>query len=132
MRHIIVRTAIAALFILLSGCASALVQIDTPVELTGEISNPVFTGWYIDYCNGGGLTRVSPNCAQIGGEIYKTTLSGMQPPRSGSPQSLVVAFPAHALSREYHARVHILLVKAPPDFARETGIAYLAREWSDA
>jgi hypothetical protein len=123
----IFRAALMALTILSSGCAPEPDRIDTPADLVGEISRPVFTGWYIDYCNGGGLTKVFPNCAQVGGEIYKVSLLGERT-QAGFP----IAFPAHALSSEWHARVHVHLVKAPEAFARETGIAYLAREWSDA
>jgi len=122
-----IRAILAALTIFASGCTPAPVRIDTPVDLIGQISNPDFTGWYIDYCSGGGLTKVFPSCTQIGGEIYKVTLHA-----SSSSQSLVIAFPAHALSHQYRARVHVHLVKAPDAFANETGITYLASEWSDA
>lgn len=127
-----VRKTFAALTILLSGCTSPPLQIATSVELVGEISNPAFTGWYTNYCNGGSLTKASPNCAQVGGEIYKAVLLGVQTPGSSSPQNFVIAFPGHALSREYRARVHVYLVRAPDNFTHETGIAYLVREWSDS
>ncbi len=126
-----VRATLIALTILSSGCTVAPVRTETPIDLVGDISSPAFTGWYIDYCNGRGLTKVFPNCAQIGGEIYKVMFHGTRTPQSSSSQSLVIAFPAHALSREYNARVHVHLVKAPDAFAHETGIAYLASEWSD-
>jgi hypothetical protein len=122
-----VRVILAVLPIFASGCALAPVTIDTPVDLVGEISNPDFTGWYRDYCSSGGLTKQISSCMQIGGEIYKVTLRG-----GGSTHSLVIAFPAHALSHQYRARVHVHLVKAPDAFSNETGIAYLATEWSDA
>ena len=122
-----VRAILAALPIFAQGCTPAPVRIDTPVDLIGEISSPDFTGWYIDHCSGGGLTKTLPNCTQIGGEIYKVTLQG-----SSATRSFVIAFPAHALSHQYRARVHVHLVEAPSAFANETGIAYLASEWSDA
>jgi hypothetical protein len=116
----------------IAGCTILPARIDTPADLIGEVSNPVFTGWYIDYCNGSGLTKELPkNCVQVGGELYKVMLQNVYTPQRKS-QNLVIAYPAHALSSEYRARVRIRLVKAPDAFARETGITYYASKWSDA
>jgi hypothetical protein len=127
-----VLVTLAALTLSIAGCTILPPRIETPTDLIGEVSNPVFTGWYIDHCNGDGLTKELPrNCIQVGGELYKVMLRNVRAPQ-GESQSLIIAFPAHALSSEYRARVRIHLVKAPDAFARETGITYFASEWNDA
>ena len=127
----LIRVVLAALAILSSGCSLIPDRIETPIDMVGEVSRPEFTGWYIDSCDGR-LIKTPPNCVQIGGEVYKVLLLGARTPESTAAHEIIIAFPAHALKPNYRARVHVHLVKAPDAFEHETGIAYMAREWSGA
>jgi hypothetical protein len=123
---------LAATTLLLSGCVAAAANFEAPIELTGMVSNPVFTGWYKNFCEGGHLT-VSPDCLQVGGEIYKVTFSDVRTEEGRrASRTLIIGFPAHGLPRTYRSREHIRLEKSPEDFRLATGVEYLAGDWDDA
>lgn len=116
----------------LCGCAALPPRLELPASVVGVVSQPVFTGWFRDYCQGGQLVDSTPDCLQHGGEVYRATLLDVRT-ESGAPlaRRLVIAFPAHALSRAYSGRKRIELVAAPVPFAAATGIDYLAHVWSE-
>lgn len=116
----------------LCGCASLPPRSELPASVVGVVSEPVFTGWFQDDCRGGRLVDSTPDCLQHGGEVDRATLLDVRT-ESGAPlaRRLVIAFPAHALSRAYSGRKRIELVAAPDPFAAATGIDYLAHVWSE-
>jgi hypothetical protein len=117
---------------LLTGCVTHPDHLGTPVELIGTVTNPVFTGWYRDFCEAGQLRDSSTNCIQIGGEIYRVTLLDARTLEGKSiAHQLIFGFPAHALPRHYRSRKRVRLQTSPDDFRMATGIEYLAGEWDD-
>ena len=113
-------------------CTANSVHVTTPIELVGIVSEPTFTGWFVDFCHGRQLTESLPDCVQVGGEIYRATLLNAQTPQgSNVAHKLVIGFPAHALPKSYRHKKRIYLVTAPEDFRNATGIVYFARDWGD-
>jgi hypothetical protein len=116
----------------LIGCAARDVRISTPETLIGTVSNPQFTGWYVDYCNGGALVETAPNCMQMGGELYRVILLNPRSEAGGRlARRLVIGFPAHALPTQYREEKRVRLVPASAEFAEATGIRYVATKWDD-
>jgi hypothetical protein len=124
--------AVFWLALALSGCAVDAFPVETPVEVVGTVTNPKATGWTRDFCDEGRPVLSAPNCAQIGGEIYRATLINVRAPdRRLIAKKLTIGFPAHALTRKYRGTKRLRLERAPDDFRNATGIAVLATDWSD-
>lgn len=126
------RIILATCVLIVAACAANPTHVVTPIELVGIVANPTYTGWYIDYCNDSQPTKSAPNCVRIGGDIYKANLlDAREPGGTYSARKLVIGFPAHALPKTYRERKRMRLEMAPDDFRNETGILYLATDWSD-
>jgi hypothetical protein len=129
--HLQFHATLAATTLMLSGCVTSAANFETPIDLIGMVSNPVFTGWYKNFCEAGHLT-ISPECLQVGGEIYRVTLLDARTPKGNKiSQKLLIGFPAHSLPRNYRGRKRIRLDKSPEEFRTATGIEYLVTDWSD-
>jgi hypothetical protein len=116
----------------LSGCAVVSAPLETPVEVVGTVTNPKGTGWTRDFCDEGRPVLSAPNCAQIGGEIYRVKLINIRGKDSRLiAKKLTIGFPAHALTRKYRGTKRLRLERAPADFRNATGIEILATDWSD-
>jgi len=75
----------------------------------------------------------APNCAQIGGEIYKVDLLNVRALRNEViAKKLIIGFPAHALTRKFRGIKHLRLERSPNDFRKATGIELVATSWSDS
>jgi hypothetical protein len=123
---------LSACLLLLSACVAKPVQVTIPDEVTGTVSDPEYSGWNLDLCNEGQVTRSLPECAPLGPgvyemEIYRVTLTEVRA-LNGQPLSprLVVGFISHALRDNYHERKCLRLRKAPSNFRESAGIEYLA------
>jgi hypothetical protein len=109
------------------------VQIAIPDVVIGTVSDPIYTGWNLDLCNEGQVTRSLSGCSQFEVavyemEIYKVTLRhGRTPDGKKISPDLVVGFASHALRRDYSERKRFHLQKAPDNLRVSTGIEYLAR-----
>jgi hypothetical protein len=116
----------------LSGCVADAFPVETPVEVMATVTNPKGSGWTRDFCDGGRPVISAPNCAQIGGEIYRVTLINVRTlDHRLIAKKLTVGFPAHAITRKYRGTKRLRLEKAPDDLRSATGIAILATDWSD-
>jgi len=116
----------------LSGCAVISIPIETPIEVVGMVTNPKGTGWARDFCDEGRPVLSAPNCAQIGGEIYRVNLINVRAQNhSLIAKKLIIGFPAHALTRKYRGTKRLRLERAPADFRSATGIEILATDWGD-
>lgn len=123
---------LAMLSTALCSCSAVRISLETPVTLTGVVSQPTFTGWFRDYCRNGLLVDSSPDCLQHGGEVYRVKLVDVRTTGGARvAESLVIGFPAHALGPRYRSKKRIELVRAPPEFAAATGIFYFANHWND-
>jgi hypothetical protein len=118
--------------LLLSACATKQVQISIPDVVIGTISDPEYTGWNLDLCNKGQVTRSLSGCAQLEVavyemEIYKVTLlHGRTLDGKKISPDLVVGFASHSLRKDYSKRERLQLQKAPDNLRVSTGIEYLA------
>jgi hypothetical protein len=107
--------------------------VTLPDEVIGTISEPKYTGWNLDLCNEGQVTKSLPVCAPLGPavyemEIYRVTLRQVQTlgGKDLSPQ-VVVGLTSHALRKNYRERKRLRLERAPEYFRAATGIEFLAR-----
>jgi hypothetical protein len=119
--------------LLLSACATNQVQVAIPDVVIGTVSTPEYTGWNLDLCNEGQVTRSLSGCSELEAavyemEIYRVTLRhGRTPDGKKISPDLVVGFVSHALRKEYIERKRLHLQKAPENLRASTGIEYLAR-----
>jgi hypothetical protein len=98
----------------------------------GVVSKPTYTGWMVDYCGDDVPVPSLPQCAQIGGEIYRATLSEVRTLEGNRiSQRFIIGFTGHALPKHYRDTKRLCVEKAPDDFRAATGIEYLVRRWSD-
>ena len=118
--------------LVLSGCAVEAVRVEPPIDVVGMVKNPRGTGWTKDFCDEGRLVVSAPNCAQIGGEIYKVDLLNVRALRNEViAKKLIIGFPAHALTRKFRGIKQLRLERSPDDFRKATGIELVATNWSD-
>ena len=116
--------------LLVAACATQPVPLTTPQILVATITNPEFTGWFVDYCDDGRLSNELPACVQIGGEVYRVEALELRTEGVDSAaRRLVIGFPAHALAPHFRAKVRLELVAAPAEFSGATDIHYIARSW---
>jgi hypothetical protein len=122
--------AVAVCLFALSACTTTTVPLTLPIDLVAKVSNPTHTGWNVDFCHDGKLINSLPECAQLGGEIYRVELLHTRTSSGAAVVSTrIIGLSAHALDKDYRFKASIHLEEAPKDFRESTGIEYLARDW---
>jgi hypothetical protein len=125
--------AMLCVALVLTACAGDAIRPESPIDVVGTVTNPRGTGWTKDFCDGGHLVVSAPDCAQIGGEIYKVNLLDVHTSDGRRiARKLVIGFPAHAITRKYHGTKRLRLERSQEDFRKATGIELVATDWSDA
>jgi hypothetical protein len=121
-----------ALVFLVAACATPPGLLNIPSDVVGLVSGPRYTGWMLDSCNEGQVTKSLTGCATLETftydiEIFRATVHDVQTPAGAkvSPK-LVVGLVSHALRKDYRKRANLHLERAPEDFRVETGIEFLA------
>jgi hypothetical protein len=122
--------ALIASTVALGACTATRAPLEVPMDVVATASNPRYTGWAFDYCEGEESTDPATACVSHGGEIYKARLSDV---RTGDGKriasTLTIGLPGHALARDFRARIQVWLVRAADDFRKDTGIEYVATHW---
>ena len=107
-----------------TACASSPAPLALPLEVTGTVSKPKRTDWQLDFCG------AEPGCVQIGGEIYEVTFRNVRTLSGRRVASeLRIAFPAHALTAKYRAKVRLHLYATSAGLKEGTGLEYIGRDW---
>lgn len=130
-----IRKIVFSATVALAGCATISETPQTPALVTGTVTRPEFTGWYRNFCSALELVDFEPStgdCWSHGGEIYKARLEN--PRVVGGRRlgrSIIIGYPAHALTPQYRSTTDMVLQPAPKAFRDRTGIFYLATDYGN-
>jgi len=113
----------------LAGCAVGRLQLPTPLEVAGIVAKPRYTGWQLDFCDGGEAVNPPTACLRPDGDIYRIELREVRT-RDGKTiaEKLTAGYAGRALPEDYRAARRLRLVRSSDSLRADTGIEYIARD----